>query len=589
MVAAIGPRHRLTGRRWLRLTDLARDPWLIAVRGGLIERACLAAGFEPRVAYITDDPLAINGLVAADLTVTLTSRMLAGAVSRDLGSAPARRSGLESDLLRHAADQRSPADGAVPGFDASRELVSLGNNRRGDAEGRLRSAARLGLRLDEREQRMAGVVGGDGVRGGRRAGDRDAEAAVRVAALPRVGEGGRQPVPAAVGDVERLCPAWRRPRSSVAPSARGWRRLPRPGRRGSRRPWRCPWHRWHGRRIRGSGRRPWRRVCRSASSRRGPTCSAHLPRRSGTTGSRSRSRPSPTRFRSSRSVACLAGSSRPPPAARCSTGLSSGRLTTAGVATLSASWDAAPTVAWTTASRAWPGVGGRDGVRARGRSGERRAEPPVRVAALPLVADRGRSRAPAAGRDLERLALLGRAGDRRLAGRDELGASGPRPVRRGSRTRSSFPSVSVARTAEAERLADVLRDERVRAARGAVDRLAVRAGRVAAVPLVGVLDRARSRTTTPRRRSAACPAGSTDGRRAAAPELSGPGTRRRPACRRRSAVATLKTACDAAPARACTIATSAWPRSPGATTCVSAVAPSIGAHARPASLQRAHW
>jgi hypothetical protein len=30
----------------------------------------LAAGFEPRVAYITDDPLAINGLVAADLTVT---------------------------------------------------------------------------------------------------------------------------------------------------------------------------------------------------------------------------------------------------------------------------------------------------------------------------------------------------------------------------------------------------------------------------------------------------------------------------------------------------------------------------------------
>src|SRR6185503_9954497 len=69
MVAAIGPRHRLTGRQWLRLTDLARDPWLIAVRGGLINRACLAAGFEPRVAYITDDPMAINGLVAADLTV----------------------------------------------------------------------------------------------------------------------------------------------------------------------------------------------------------------------------------------------------------------------------------------------------------------------------------------------------------------------------------------------------------------------------------------------------------------------------------------------------------------------------------------
>jgi hypothetical protein len=78
MVAALGPRHRLAGRRRIRLAELARDPWLVAVRGGLIERACLAAGFEPRIAYLTDDPLATNGLVAADLAVTLTSRMLAG-------------------------------------------------------------------------------------------------------------------------------------------------------------------------------------------------------------------------------------------------------------------------------------------------------------------------------------------------------------------------------------------------------------------------------------------------------------------------------------------------------------------------------
>jgi DNA-binding transcriptional LysR family regulator len=78
MLAALGPGHRLTSRRRIRLAELARDPWLLAVRGGLIERACVAAGFEPRIAYLTDDPLAINGLVAADLTVTLTSRMLAG-------------------------------------------------------------------------------------------------------------------------------------------------------------------------------------------------------------------------------------------------------------------------------------------------------------------------------------------------------------------------------------------------------------------------------------------------------------------------------------------------------------------------------
>ena len=77
MVAAVGPDHRLAGRRRIGLAALAKDPWLIALRGGLIERACLAAGFVPRIAYLTDDPLAINGLVRAGLTVTLTSQMLA--------------------------------------------------------------------------------------------------------------------------------------------------------------------------------------------------------------------------------------------------------------------------------------------------------------------------------------------------------------------------------------------------------------------------------------------------------------------------------------------------------------------------------
>jgi DNA-binding transcriptional LysR family regulator len=95
MVAALGPAHRLAGRRRIRLADLASDPWLVAVRGGLIERACLAAGFEPRVAYLTDDPTAINGIVAANLSVTLTSQMLAselrGISTPVLSGEPVRR------------------------------------------------------------------------------------------------------------------------------------------------------------------------------------------------------------------------------------------------------------------------------------------------------------------------------------------------------------------------------------------------------------------------------------------------------------------------------------------------------------------
>jgi DNA-binding transcriptional LysR family regulator len=77
MVAALGPRHRLTRRRRIRLADLADDTWTAATRDGLISRACVAAGFEPRIAYLTADPLAIRSLVVAGLTVTLTPRLLA--------------------------------------------------------------------------------------------------------------------------------------------------------------------------------------------------------------------------------------------------------------------------------------------------------------------------------------------------------------------------------------------------------------------------------------------------------------------------------------------------------------------------------
>jgi len=77
MLAALGPGHRLAHRKRIRLAELAGDPWLAAVPDGLIVRACRAAGFEPRLAYMTEDPLAINSFVGAGLAVTLTSRLLA--------------------------------------------------------------------------------------------------------------------------------------------------------------------------------------------------------------------------------------------------------------------------------------------------------------------------------------------------------------------------------------------------------------------------------------------------------------------------------------------------------------------------------
>jgi DNA-binding transcriptional LysR family regulator len=78
MDAAVGPGHRLARRRSIRLDALAEDTWTAPSPDHLVYRACAAAGFEPRIAYLTRDPLAIRGLVAAGLAVTLVPRLLAG-------------------------------------------------------------------------------------------------------------------------------------------------------------------------------------------------------------------------------------------------------------------------------------------------------------------------------------------------------------------------------------------------------------------------------------------------------------------------------------------------------------------------------
>jgi DNA-binding transcriptional LysR family regulator len=77
MVLALPPRHRLAGRSSARLADLADDPWLAPSRDGIVVRACRSAGFEPRIAILTTDPLAISAVVRAGLAVTLTPRLLA--------------------------------------------------------------------------------------------------------------------------------------------------------------------------------------------------------------------------------------------------------------------------------------------------------------------------------------------------------------------------------------------------------------------------------------------------------------------------------------------------------------------------------
>ena len=69
--------HRLAGKGEVRLEDLAGETWVAPSRTGLIVRACEAAGFTPAIRYVSRDPLANRGLVAAGLAVSISPAQLA--------------------------------------------------------------------------------------------------------------------------------------------------------------------------------------------------------------------------------------------------------------------------------------------------------------------------------------------------------------------------------------------------------------------------------------------------------------------------------------------------------------------------------
>src|SRR5262245_31877810 len=77
-VAVVGPNHRLAKRRTIRVRELAGDPWTAPSRTGILYRAGVAAGFEPDLRFLTSDVLAIRAVIANDLAVTLSPRLIAG-------------------------------------------------------------------------------------------------------------------------------------------------------------------------------------------------------------------------------------------------------------------------------------------------------------------------------------------------------------------------------------------------------------------------------------------------------------------------------------------------------------------------------
>ena len=69
--------HPLAGKGPLRMTDLADHPWVAPSREGILARAAEDAGFTAAIRYVSRDPLANRGLVAAGLAVTISPADLA--------------------------------------------------------------------------------------------------------------------------------------------------------------------------------------------------------------------------------------------------------------------------------------------------------------------------------------------------------------------------------------------------------------------------------------------------------------------------------------------------------------------------------
>lgn len=101
MYAALPRRHPLAGAAEIDLADLSDDAWIQgppSTSPGLIRELCRDAGFEPRIAFESDNPLANRGIVAAGLAVTLITGLSKDDTVRDRNVAvvplrePARRS-----------------------------------------------------------------------------------------------------------------------------------------------------------------------------------------------------------------------------------------------------------------------------------------------------------------------------------------------------------------------------------------------------------------------------------------------------------------------------------------------------------------
>ena len=113
LLVALPRGHRLAARPRLRLIDLREETWVEAEQADCrraLDRACTAAGFEPRVRFGSEQWLGKQGLVAAGVGVALIPGLAIATVRDDIvlrslsGAVPRRRV-----VAVRSASYRSPA------------------------------------------------------------------------------------------------------------------------------------------------------------------------------------------------------------------------------------------------------------------------------------------------------------------------------------------------------------------------------------------------------------------------------------------------------------------------------------------------
>jgi DNA-binding transcriptional LysR family regulator len=96
LYASLPVDHPLVTRRAISLSDLKDEDWmLVGLRGtcadsNIVLRACRDAGFEPRVAYTSNDYFAIQGLVASGMGVALVPGLALASTRADVAVRPIR-------------------------------------------------------------------------------------------------------------------------------------------------------------------------------------------------------------------------------------------------------------------------------------------------------------------------------------------------------------------------------------------------------------------------------------------------------------------------------------------------------------------